>query len=152
MKILAGTVAVAASFYSHFNGREFPDNRDLVMACVAVYAVCVTLISLVSYMHEGDAFFSAYLSNVAELMTGKEDVALAQKVWVQSTIGEKGKSTYTLTMRRSVRKNADLSVLLKKPYEEYYCEDGQVAVDALRKDLSRLVGKLGRLGSADKSK
>lgn len=154
-KIFTGIVAVVAAFYAHFNGREFPENRGLVMACVATYSVCVSLVSAVSYVYEGDAFFCAYLSDDAERMTGKheDEDAVARKVWVQSTLSEKGNSVYTLTIRRCVRKSKELSAVLAKPYEEYYCEDGQVAVDELHEDLAGLIAKAGRLGAGgDKSK
>lgn len=152
VKIFAGMVAVAAAFYSHFNGREFPENRDLVIACVAIYAVCVTLISSISYAYEGDAFYSAYLSDAAELMTGRHDDMLAPKVWVQSTLSEKGNSMYTLTIRQCVRKNNDLSAVLKKPYEQYYDEDGNLEVEELTKDLKLLIAKVGQLGPEQKRK
>jgi signal peptidase complex subunit 2 len=149
VKILYGTIAVAAAFYSHFNGQEFPDNRNLIMLCVAVYGVCMALISAVSYLYEGDSFYSAHLSDVAELMAGQ---ALAPCVWVHSALGEKGSSTYTLTLRRGVRKSPALSAVLAKPYEQFYCEDGQLAVAELQSDLSRLLIKLGKLGPTEKSK
>lgn len=152
MKILAGIVAVVAAFYSHFNGHEFPENRNLVIACVAVYAVCVTLISVVSYAYEGDAFYSAYLSDVGELMTGRQDDVLAPKVWAKSTLGEKGSSIYTLTIRRCVRKNKDLSAVLTKPYEQYYDEDGNLSLEELKKDLTMLIAKVGKLGPEEKRK
>lgn len=152
VKMIAGLIAVAAAFYSHFNGREFPENRELVMACVAVYAVSVTLISAISYAYEGDAFYSAYLSDVAELMAGRQDDALAPKVWVQSTLSEKGSSTYTLTIRQCVRKNKELSAVLKKPYEQYFDEEGSLVLEELQQDLARLIAKVVQLGPGEKSK
>jgi hypothetical protein len=151
VKIVAGVVAVVAAVYSHFNGQEFPANRSLIIACVAVYAACLSLISAVSWMYEGDAFYVARLSAAASLLAD-EGGGMAPAVWVQSTVGLKGTSTFTLTLRRTVRKNAALSVALVKPYEQYFCEDGEVAVAALHDDLDRVVDKLGRLGKADKSK
>jgi hypothetical protein len=142
LKIIVGSIAVALAIYSHFNGYEYPDNRRLIMGCVAGYGFCVVLVSFVSWFMEGNAFFVGYRDS-EELLAGRE--LFEPKVWVYSTLGLKGSSTYTVELRRVVRakKPAD-SVKLCKPYENYFFEDGELAMAVFRKDIKHLLESLGK--------
>jgi hypothetical protein len=142
MKIVLGSIAVALAIYSHFNGREYPENRPLIIGCVAGYGFCVALVSVVSWFMEGNAFFVGY-RDLDEPPAGR--ALLEPKVWVYSTLGSKGSSTYTVELRRSARakKPADY-VKLCKPYEHYIFEDGELALPVFRKDIKHLIESLGK--------
>lgn len=144
MKIVAGLVAIVAAIYSHFNGREFPENRNLIIACVAIYVACVGIVSAMSYLWEGDSFFAAQLPNRNSGRSASE--SLAKRLWVQSTVGSKGESTFTLMMRLTVRRNAELTETLTRPYEEYFSEEGDLALSELYGDIGELLKKSSRLG------
>lgn len=144
VKIVAGLVAIVAAVYSHFNGREFPENRNLVLTCVVLYCACVGIISVMSFFWEGDSFYAAQLSSrISESM---EERFLAPRIWVQSTVGIKGESTFKLMIRLTVRQNADSTETLTKPYEAYFNEEGGLAVAELDNDIGEVLSRSARLG------
>jgi Microsomal signal peptidase 25 kDa subunit (SPC25) len=147
IKILAGSLAVALSIYSHFNGYEYPENRLLIIGCIAGYGVCVGLVTILSWLQEGNAFFVGYLDRKAEWDTRAS--SLEPKIWVHSTLGPKGSSIYTIEFRRKVRSKALTDcVKLGKPYEHYFSDDGELATAVFRRDVKHLVEILGTGGSS----
>jgi hypothetical protein len=145
IKILAGSLAVALSIYSHFNGYEYPENRILIIGCIVGYGVCVGVVTFLSWLREGNAFFVGYIDREAEKDTRAS--SLEPNIWVHSTLGPKGSSTYTIEFRRKVRTKAPNDcVKLGKPYEHYFFKDGELATAVFRRDVKHLVEILGTGG------
>lgn len=139
VKMITGTIAVIVALYSHFNGGQFPETRDLVLGCVVVYFLCAGTINAASFVFEASAFYVGKLSARARQVNKG---ALALSVWVHSTIGTKGTSLYNVEFRRGARSKLD-AVKFSKGYENYFTVEGRLLRDELRKDLGEALGKLG---------
>lgn len=145
IKIIAGSIAVAAALYSHFNPWEFPANRNLVLACVLLYSVCIGSISVASYFWEANAVYVGKLAAKAKQVTkGK----LPVKVWVETRVGEKGSSAYRATIRTSPRQS-DGKVEIKHGYESYFTEEGRFLVERFRSDMTHALSQVS--GGSKKS-
>ncbi|CAN8064909.1 unnamed protein product [Agarophyton chilense] len=138
IKIVAGTVAVAAALYSHFGPGEFPANKPVVFACVAIYLVCVGLINISSFVLEASAIFVGSLSKRVKQVS---KIALCDKVWIHSTIGGKGSSAYKVEIRQAPRSKHG-SVSKSTPYEKYITEDGHFLSSEFRIDMTALLSQL----------
>lgn len=130
VKIICGTGATAAAVYSHFNPWEYPANRNLVLACVTLYFVCVGTIHVCSYLWEKGAVFVGKLAPKAARIGRSK---LAPRVWVFSKIGERGQSAYNVEMRTKVRDGNCVKV--GGSYESWFTEEGRFLADKFRTEL-----------------
>lgn len=132
IKIVAGSLAVFAAVYSHFNPWEFPANKRLVLSCVLFYGFCVGLINAASYLWEASAVFVGKLAPKARQIAKR---SLPPKIWVVTTIGGKGTSSFKVELRTMPRQKPGLAVVTH-PYETYFTEEGRFLVDVFRKDMT----------------
>lgn len=138
IKIVAGTIAVAAALYSHFGPGEFPANKPVVFACVAIYILCVGLINVTSFVLEASAI---YVGTLTSRMTQVSKGSLAKKVWVHTTIGGKGSSDYKVELRLVARSKKG-SVAKSMPYEKFITEDGRFLSDVFRAEMRSILSEL----------
>lgn len=139
IKIIAGSVAVAAAVYSHFGPGEFPANKPVVFACVALYFFCVSIINIFSFIFESSAIFVGKLSNRAKQVSKG---ALAPNLWIFTSIGAKGTSEFRVEIRNGPRAKKD-AISSVHPYEKYITEEGRFLTDAFRTDLKETISKVG---------
>lgn len=130
VKIVFGSLSVAAALYSHFGPGEFPDTRPTIIACLAVYFTCMAIIAVASFVWDGDAIFVGSRAD--------------EKLWAASSATGKGRSGFRVEFRPCVRKNKARSAVLEKGYERWFSEDGEVMVKALRSDLTALLREVGK--------
>lgn len=138
VKIVAGTIAVAAALYSHFGPGEFPANKPVVFACVAIYIFCVSLINLTSFVLEASAI---YVGTLTSRMIQVSQGSLAKKIWVHTTIGGKGSSDYKVELRLASRSKKG-SVAKSTPYEKFITEDGRFLSDVFRAEMRSILSEL----------
>lgn len=130
IKILFGSLSVAAAIFSHFGPGEFPDTRPTIIACLAVYFACMGIIAAASGICDGDAIFVG--------------ARAGEKLWAASSATGGGGSGFRVEFRPCVRKDKARSAVLEKGYERWFSEDGEIMVKALRKDLNALLKKVGK--------
>lgn len=138
IKIVAGTIAVAAALYSHFNPYEFPGNRNLVLGCVLIYGFCIGSINLSAYIWDANA---VYVGKIAPKAKRVAKSKLPDKVWVDTRVGEKGSSTYRLTIRTSPRQGAG-KIETTYGYERYFTEEGRFVAAQFQTDLGEALARV----------
>lgn len=119
IKLIFGTIAVVAAVYSHFGVKDFAASRQIVLACVVTYIGCSLLISIASLVFESSAMFVGKLTSLHKRISK----GLPQRVWVHTTLGGKGSSTFKVQIRQSVRGKTDASEGSTQ-YEEYFSDKG----------------------------
>lgn len=129
IKIVCGVIASVAALYSHFNRREFPESRGLILACVLLYGLCATIMNGVVYFLEGSAFFVGARSARARQISKR----YPPKIWVRSTLGAKGTSVYNVQLRASSRGKEDAA--LNEGYEKYFTTEGRFLANVFKQDL-----------------
>jgi len=67
LKILIAFIACALGAVSHFYPIPFPQNKYLLMACVAGYAICASLYYLIERNLEGDHFYVSSSHSIPSL-------------------------------------------------------------------------------------
>lgn len=139
IKILAGTIAVAAAMFSHFNPWEFPGNRNIVLGCVLLYGACIGSINLSAYIWDANAMYVGRLAAKAKRIAKSK---LPEKVWVSTRLGEKGSSIYRLTIRTSPQQSEG-KVEITNGYEKYFTEEGRFLATSFQTDLSDAVSQVG---------
>lgn len=138
IKLVAGTIAVIAAVYSHFGVGEFPGSRPEVLGCVVTYLSCSVLITLASLALEASAVFVGQLTKRAQ-QVAKGNLPL--RMWVSTSIGGKGVSTFRVEMRTSVRGKQD-AVEEAFPYETYFTTEGVFLKDTFDSDMKATIGKV----------
>lgn len=139
MKIVAGSLAVSAALYSHFNPWEFPANRNLVLACVVFYGFCIACINVTAYIWEANAVYVGKLAAKAkQVAKGK----LPTKIWVETKVGEKGSSDYRITMRTTPRQKEG-KVEVRHGYEGYFTEEGRFLAERFRSVMTDALSQVG---------
>jgi Microsomal signal peptidase 25 kDa subunit (SPC25) len=145
VKIISGVIAIIAAVYSHFNSLEFPDNRNLILACVSVYMGCVATITALGWLFERNSLYVGCLTSAATLE--KQNSGLPPRVWAQSVLGPAGTSIYTIQLRATVADSQatepDSAMSMSKSYEAYFSADGDLALSVFRDDVEGVLRKLG---------
>lgn len=130
IKIVCGTVAVAAALYSHFNRYTYPENRTLIAICVVLYGACAGIIQLAALFLEGPSFFAGVLPPRAR-RTARRGVE--PRVWARSALGERGSSAYVVGLSAGARTAPRAE--MRYGYEKYFTTSGRFLRDVFRSDL-----------------
>ncbi len=135
-KIVFGTISVIAAVYSHFNPYTFPENRMLIIVCVAIYGVCASIMNAVQFIFEGSSFYNGVLTAKKRLV--KKDAA--RRVWLTSTISDKqGSSTYRITLSDGARQRSLAE--MSNGYENYLTENGTFLSHRFQADMKKALAK-----------
>lgn len=131
IKLIAGTIAVIVAVFSHFGAGEFPQSRPTVLACVVTYIACTALISITSVLLEASAMFVGRLAPRARRVSKG---VIPERVWVHTSIGGKGSSTFRVQVRTSARGKSDASED-SHGYERYFTTEGHFLKDKFTSDM-----------------
>lgn len=113
----------------------FPDNRMLIIICVAIYGVCSLITSGVIFFMEGSAFYAGTVPPKARKTTKKD---FTPSVWARSQLGQKGSSTYVLHLHARAR--GAFTSEMKHGYEKYFTTEGRFLQAPFRADLGATLG------------
>lgn len=144
VKIVLGTIAVAAALYSHFNKQEYPDNKYIVLGCVMIYMVCVAITTCIGTFIEGNSVFMATPTKRAQKMGRLAKIPLIRTF---SSFPKHGQSVYLLTFKKGKKigggKAEDNERAAKMSYEKYFTSEGEFLATKFRKDVAELLNSLG---------
>eukprot|EP00475_Leptophrys_vorax_P029784 TRINITY_DN4402_c0_g1_i2.p2 TRINITY_DN4402_c0_g1~~TRINITY_DN4402_c0_g1_i2.p2 ORF type:complete len:201 (-),score=16.04 TRINITY_DN4402_c0_g1_i2:12-614(-) len=123
----ACAVACAAQFYP----RKFPDNRALLLACIAIYIALNVLLQLIVTFKEKNYFLFTYPQSGMFAQTG---LALSSRM-------DRACDIYHLRIESADPSSASAHrpVELSKSITKWYTSDGLLAEDLFLEDVQRLV-------------
>lgn len=142
IKLIAGTIAVIAAVYSHFGVSEFPGSRQQVLLCVVIYITCSALITAATVILEASANYVGELTPRAK-QVNKD--GLPSRLWVHTTIGGKGSSSFRVQIRTSVRGKAEASED-SHPYERYFTSEGHFLREVFCVDMGETLYRAAKGG------
>ncbi|WZY90737.1 hypothetical protein YC2023_047472 [Brassica napus] len=157
MKLILGTVIIAVALVAQFYNKKFPENRDFLIGCIALYVVLNGVMQLILFTKEKNAILFTY---PLEIKSG--NMALAALVSLVFAIGavlffDNGSFTstglvvssklprfsddYTLTIDSADPKSisAGKSVQFTKSVTQWFTKEGVLVEGLFWKDVEALI-------------
>ncbi|XP_004490953.1 signal peptidase complex subunit 2 [Cicer arietinum] len=133
VRLLIGSVIIIIALFAQFYKKKFPENRDFLIACIALYVIFNGLLQLIIYFKEKNAILFTYPLAGSFTSTGLE---------VSSKL-PRFSDLYTLTIASADPKSisANEPVHLTKSVTEWFTKDGVLVEGLLWKDVEALIAQ-----------
>ncbi|CAK8538268.1 unnamed protein product [Lathyrus sativus] len=133
VRLLIGSVIIVIALFAQFYKKKFPENRDFLLACIALYVIFNGLLQLIIYTKEKNAILFTYPLSGSFTSTG---LVVSSKLPRFSDI-------YTLTVESADPKSisANEPVNLTKSVTEWFTKDGVLVEGLLWKDVETLIAQ-----------
>ncbi|XP_050904318.1 signal peptidase complex subunit 2 isoform X1 [Lathyrus oleraceus] len=141
VRLLIGSVIIVIALFAQFYKKKFPENRDFLLACIALYVIFNGLLQLIIYTKEKNAILFTY------------PLSLGFYFFLQGSFTSTGlvvssklprfSDIYTLTVESADPKSisANEPVNLTKSVTEWFTKDGVLVEGLLWKDVETLIAQ-----------
>ncbi|XP_018478161.1 signal peptidase complex subunit 2 [Raphanus sativus] len=130
-KLILGTVIIAVALVAQFYNKKFPENRDFLIGCIALYVVLNGVMQLIMYTKEKNAILFTYPLEGSFTSTG---LVVSSKL-------PRFSDEYTLTIDSADPKSisAGKSVQFTKSVTQWFTKEGVLVEGLFWKDVEALV-------------
>lgn len=133
VRLLIGTVIIVVALFAQFYKKKFPENRDFLLACVALYVILNGLLQLIIYTKEKNAILFTYPPAGSFTSTG---LVVSSKLPRFSDL-------YTLTIASADPKSisANEPVHVTKSVTQWFTNEGVLVEGLFWKDVEALIAE-----------
>ncbi|KAJ0259497.1 signal peptidase complex subunit 2 [Hirschfeldia incana] len=131
MKLFLGTVIIAVALVAQFYNKKFPENKDFLIGCIALYVVLNGVMQLIMYTKEKNAILFTYPLEGSFTSTG---LVVSSKL-------PRFSDEYTLTIDSADPKSisAGNSVQFTKSVTQWFTKEGVLVEGLFWKDVEALI-------------
>ncbi|KAL1217818.1 Signal peptidase complex subunit 2 [Cardamine amara subsp. amara] len=131
LKLILGTIIIVVALVAQFYNKKFPENRDFLIGCIALYVVLNAVLQLILYTKEKNAILFTYPPEGSFTSTG---LVVSSKL-------PRFSDEYTLTIDSADPKSisAGKSVQFTKSVTQWFTEDGVLVEGLFWKDVEALI-------------
>ncbi|RID67338.1 hypothetical protein BRARA_D02422 [Brassica rapa] len=131
MKLILGTVIIAVALVAQFYNKKFPENRDFLIGCIALYVVLNGVMQLILFTKEKNAILFTYPLEGSFTSTG---LVVSSKL-------PRFSDEYTLTIDSADPKSisAGKSVQFTKSVTQWFTKEGVLVEGLFWKDVEALI-------------
>ncbi|KAF5736596.1 signal peptidase complex subunit 2-like [Tripterygium wilfordii] len=131
IRLVLGLVIIIIALFAQFYNKKFPENKDFLIGCIALYVVFNGLLQLIIYTKEKNAILFTYPPEGSFTSTG---LVVSSKLPRFSDL-------YTLTIASSDPKSisAGKQVEFTKSVTQWFTKDGILAEGLFWKDVDALI-------------
>ncbi|CAH8265367.1 unnamed protein product [Arabidopsis lyrata] len=131
LKLILGTIIIVVALVAQFYNKKFPENRDFLIGCIALYVVLNAVLQLILYTKEKNAILFTYPPEGSFTSTG---LVVSSKL-------PRFSDQYTLTIDSADPKSisAGKSVELTKSVTQWFTKDGVLVEGLFWKDVEALI-------------
>ncbi|XP_013744822.1 signal peptidase complex subunit 2-like [Brassica napus] len=131
MKLILGTVIIAVALVAQFYNKKFPENRDFLIGCIALYVVLNGVMQLILFTKEKNAILFTYPLEGSFTSTG---LVVSSKL-------PRFSDDYTLTIDSADPKSisAGKSVQFTKSVTQWFTKEGVLVEGLFWKDVEALI-------------
>ncbi|XP_010517379.1 PREDICTED: probable signal peptidase complex subunit 2 [Camelina sativa] len=131
LKLILGTVIIVVALFAQFYNKKFPENRDFLIGCIALYVVLNAVLQLILYTKEKNAILFTYPPEGSFTSTG---LVVSSKL-------PRFSDQYTLTIDSADPKSisAGKSVHLTKSVTQWFTKEGVLVEGLFWKDVEALI-------------
>ncbi|XP_058109251.1 signal peptidase complex subunit 2-like isoform X1 [Magnolia sinica] len=131
IRLLVGTVIIAIALVAQFYRKKFPENKDFLIECIALYIVFNGLLQLIIYKKEKNAILFTYPLPGSFNSTG---LIVSSKL-------PRFSDSYTLSVTSADPKSvsANKPVHFTKSVTKWFTRDGILVEGLFWKDVSKLI-------------
>ncbi|KAL0003286.1 hypothetical protein SO802_017067 [Lithocarpus litseifolius] len=136
IRLVMGTIIIVIALVAQFYKKKFPENRDFLIACIALYVVFNGLLQLIIYTKEKNAILFTYPPVGSFTSTG---LVVSSKLPRFSDL-------YTLIIASSDPKSvsANEPVQFTKSVTQWFTKDGVLVEGLFWKDVEALIDQYAR--------
>ncbi|BAF09079.1 signal peptidase complex subunit 2 [Oryza sativa Japonica Group] len=130
-RLAVGAAVIAVALLAQFYPRKFPENRDVLLACIALYAALNVALQIVTYTKEKNAILFTYPPAGSFNRTG---LVISSKLPRLSDM-------YTLTIASADphSKSSSEPVHFTKSVTKWFTKDGVLVEGLFWKDVEKLI-------------
>ncbi|XP_011624729.1 probable signal peptidase complex subunit 2 isoform X1 [Amborella trichopoda] len=130
-RLFIGVIIIAIALAAQFYPKKFPENRDFLIACIALYVLFNILLQFFMYTKEKNAFLFTHPLTGSYNSTG---LMISSKL-------PRFSDEYTLTIASSDPKSiaANKPVKLSKSVTKWFTKDGILVEGLFWNDVSKLI-------------
>ncbi|CAN6835573.1 unnamed protein product [Brassica oleracea var. botrytis] len=131
MKLILGAVIIAVALVAQFYNKKFPENRDFLIGCIALYVVLNGVMQLIMYTKEKNAILFTYPLEGSFTSTG---LIVSSKL-------PRFSDEYTLTIDSADPKSisAGKSVQFTKSVTQWFTKEGVLVEGLFWNDVEALI-------------
>ncbi|KFK36888.1 hypothetical protein AALP_AA4G184800 [Arabis alpina] len=131
LKLFLGTIIIVVALVAQFYNKKFPENRDFLIGCIALYVVLNAVLQLILYTKEKNAILFTYPPEGSFTSTG---LVVSSKL-------PRFSDQYTLTIDSADPKSisAGKSVHLTKSVTQWFTKEGVLVEGLFWKDVEALI-------------
>ncbi|KAF3954979.1 hypothetical protein ACB098_06G147200 [Castanea mollissima] len=136
IRLVMGTIIIVIALVAQFYKKKFPENRDFLIACIALYVVFNGLLQLIIYTKEKNAILFTYPPAGSFTSTG---LVVSSKL-------PRFSDMYTLIIASSDPKSvsANEPVQFTKSVTQWFTKDGVLVEGLFWKDVEALIDQYAR--------
>ncbi|XP_050250701.1 signal peptidase complex subunit 2 [Quercus robur] len=136
IRLVMGTIIIVIALVAQFYKKKFPENRDFLIACIALYVVFNGLLQLIIYTKEKNAILFTYPPAGSFTSTG---LVVSSKL-------PRFSDMYTLIIASSDPKSvsANEPVQFTKSVTQWFTKDGVLVEGLFWKDVESLIDQYAR--------
>nr|AFK45880.1 unknown [Medicago truncatula] len=133
IRLLLGSVIIVIALFAQFYKKKFPENRDFLLACIALYVVFNLVLQLIIYTKEKNAILFTYPPTGSFTSTG---LVVSSKL-------PRFSDMYTLTIESADPKSvsANEPVHLTKSVTQWFTKDGVLVEGLFWKEVEALIAQ-----------
>ncbi|XP_024639010.1 probable signal peptidase complex subunit 2 [Medicago truncatula] len=133
IRLLLGSVIIVIALFAQFYKKKFPENRDFLLACIALYVVFNLVLQLIIYTKEKNAILFTYPLTGSFTSTG---LVVSSKL-------PRFSDMYTLTIESADPKSvsANEPVHLTKSVTQWFTKDGVLVEGLFWKEVEALIAQ-----------
>ncbi|CAF2123459.1 probable signal peptidase complex subunit 2 [Brassica rapa] len=131
LKLFLGAIIIVVALVAQFYNKKFPENRDFLIGCIALYVVLNGVLQLILYTKEKNAILFTYPPQGSFTSTG---LVVSSKL-------PRFSDEYTLTIDSADPKSisAGKSVQFTKSVTQWFTKDGVLVEGLFWKDVEALI-------------
>ncbi|KAL0674343.1 hypothetical protein Bca4012_002324 [Brassica carinata] len=131
LKLFLGAIIIVVALVAQFYNKKFPENRDFLIGCIALYVVLNGVLQLILYTKEKNAILFTYPPEGSFTSTG---LVVSSKL-------PRFSDEYTLTIDSADPKSisAGKSVQFTKSVTQWFTKDGVLVEGLFWKDVEALI-------------
>ena len=131
VRLLIGAIIIVIALFAQFYKKKFPENRDFLIACIALYVIFNGLLQLIIYTKEKNAILFTYPPVGSFTSTG---LVVSSKL-------PRFSDMYTLTIASADPKSisANEPVHFTKSVTQWFTKDGVLVEGLFWKDVEALI-------------
>ncbi|KOM46934.1 hypothetical protein LR48_Vigan07g063800 [Vigna angularis] len=133
VRLVIGAIIIVIALFAQFYKKKFPENRDFLIACIALYPFATILFYLIIYTKEKNAILFTYPPAGSFTSTG---LVVSSKL-------PRFSEMYTLTIASADPKSisANETVQFTKSVTEWFTKDGILVEGLFWKDIEALIAQ-----------